>query len=134
MALVFKCSSRKQVGFKSANNTGNAIFQVRSSFQIPLQVHYYICSNGTGVSPMTTPVTPHIRLGFFQHQGCRRYVDIKLDTFHHNIRRGNIPAVLPDAGRSPVFLQRGRSAGYLVSGSPSGGALTSTMMNKEAHE
>ena len=34
---------------------------------------------------------PHIRLGYYNIRDAARYVDIKLETFHHNIGRGNIP-------------------------------------------
>ena len=34
---------------------------------------------------------PHIRLGYYNIRDAARYADVKLDTFHHNIKRGRIP-------------------------------------------
>ena len=63
---------------------------------------------------MTTAdlLTPHLRLGFYNIRDAARYVDVKLDTFHHNIGVAISPPCAPDAGRSPVFLHRGRSEGH----------------------
>lgn len=34
---------------------------------------------------------PHVRLGYYNIRDAARYADVKLDTLHHNIRRGRIP-------------------------------------------
>jgi hypothetical protein len=36
-------------------------------------------------------LSPHLRLGYYNIRDAARFVDKKLDTFHHSIKRGRIP-------------------------------------------
>ena len=42
---------------------------------------------------MTTTdlLAPHLRIGLFNINDAARYVDVKAETFRHNIERGRIP-------------------------------------------